>query len=94
MINKYLDGKWQIYRFIAGGISLVLLNFLVFTSLGSDTQKLLGFHSIELIKSLGFLLFIVIMEGWIWYERVIRKARLDLIKDLEVKYYLRMKKTK
>jgi len=92
ILNNYLYGNWQIKRFIAGFIVLILINFLVFTNLSNYISEKIGLNSSQFIKGIGVLIFIAVMEGWIWYIRIKRWFLLSYIDELNDKYEFILKK--
>ena len=93
LITDYLRGNWQWYRFLIGGIVLLSVNLLIFTNLTQLIASAVNIKSIELIKSLGFAIFILVMEGWVWFMRLKRSNCIDLIDDLDEDYYLMERKS-
>lgn len=88
MVDNYLKGNWQWWRFGVGILILIGTNILVFTDLSLIISSDLKLKSAELVKAIGFLIFIAATEGWIWYMRVQRRASIELIESLDEEYYL------
>ena len=88
MVDDYLKANWQWWRFGVGVIVLIGINILVFTDLSLMISSDLKLRSAELVKALGFILFILVTEGWIWYKRLQRRTSMELIDALDEDYYL------
>ena len=74
LVRAYMMGKWQVYRFGTGGLMIVAINLLAFTTL-SDAIALRGATSSDFVVTLGILLFVLAVEGWM------TAARLQLLMD-------------
>lgn len=86
----YLDGSWQVKRFAAGAVvalAAVVLRYA--TTTGQDFIQFRG-HTLgtELAIALLFLTYVVVMEVWIWRERIRMAARIGLINQLRESYTL------
>lgn len=88
MVDDYLKGSWQWWRFGVGVVILIGLNILVFTDLAQVISTDLKLTSVELVKAIVFILFILVSEGWIWYMRLQRRISIELIDSLDEEYYL------
>ena len=88
LIDDYLKGNWQWWRFGIGIIILIGINILVFTDLSIMISGKLNLNSAELVKAISFFIFITISEGWIWFMRLQRRTSLELIDSLDEDYYL------
>jgi hypothetical protein len=89
VFNWYLCGRWQWTRFVAGAVIVALMIWMSFSySVGRSAMQL-GTHSIklEIIISLIILLFVAVMEIWIWYMRLRVKAGLRLLDDMQYIYH-------
>jgi len=88
MIDVYLKGNWQWWRFGIGAFILIIINVLVFTQLAQIISIRFNMHSAELVKAIGFLIFITVTEGWIWIMRLKRRTQIELIDTLDENYYI------
>jgi hypothetical protein len=88
--EMYLDGSWQVKRFVAGGVvavAAVVLRYVTVT--GQDFIQFRGYSlGTELAIALLFLIYVVVMEVWIWRERIRMAARVGLINQLRESYTL------
>jgi hypothetical protein len=88
--ERYLDGSWQIKRFAAGGaVALAAIAFRYVAATGQAKFKIRGYSfDTELAIALLFLLYVVVMEVWIWRERIRMSAQMGLINELRKTYTL------
>jgi hypothetical protein len=88
VFNTYLCGKWQWARFLTGGLIVALMNWLSFRYRNGASVIQIGTYSleVELLIALTILLFVTIMELWIWYMRLKVKAGLQILEDLQDDY--------
>lgn len=87
-VDDYLKGIWQWWRFGVDFFILIILNLLVFSDLSQIISTKFNLRSVEFVKTIGFIVFLAISEGWIWYMRLKRRTSLDLIDSLDEEYYL------
>lgn len=86
--DLYLCGNWQWCRFILGGIivvSLVLSAFIPAIAIWVDGIS--PGSGANVVPAL-FLLFVLVMEGWIWAMRFAVKKQLVLLDELASRYML------
>jgi hypothetical protein len=84
----YTSGPWQWYRFAMGAGLILVMNGLAFSNMTSGLSKILWGISPDMIQSLSMLLFVVAMEGWIWYMRLRLSIGLGLLKGIDESYEL------
>jgi len=84
----YLAGTWQWVRFGVGGlVTLAAVLLAVYAKQGHKTLHIVTFSiSMELVVSLLLLLYILVMEAWIWRNRIIMTAQLALVDQLRERY--------
>jgi hypothetical protein len=85
----YLAGGWQWGRFAAGGVVVIAAALVAgyFAHSGQSSIRVYGqVVSMELSIALLLLLYAVVMEAWIWRNRLVMSAQLDLIDELREKY--------
>ncbi len=83
--DDYLVGRWQWMRFTTGFAVIGLVFASAFSNLGDRLAGTIGL-STDLIVSLEILLFVFIMEAWIWAKRFRVKGGLELLADLRAAY--------
>lgn len=88
MVDEYLEGNWQWWRFGVGTFILIGINVLVFTDISLVISADLKLKSAELVKAIGFMIFVIVTEAWIWYMRIQRRTSIELIDSLDEDYYL------
>jgi hypothetical protein len=89
LVNEwFLAGKWQIYRFLIG---ILFSGLIVYFS--SEKELLEG--SYWLIKQHGdsvsstlFFIFVLVIEGWIWFVRMRVKGKVTMLSELGENYVL------
>jgi hypothetical protein len=96
VVAGYMNGFWQWARFAVGLLVVAAMVAICF----SDTVRLwmgtaLGsFFSMSTesvatrLPTLTFVLFVGLMEGWIWIQRARVAVSLKLLEELSVKYRL------
>lgn len=87
-IEKYILGKWLWTRFYIGSAIILLIDILAFSDLPIRLSVWLSIQSPSFITVSLILIYIVIMEAWIWIKRIQRKVYLSLLSDLKDVYVL------
>jgi hypothetical protein len=87
-IRRYLCGGWQWWRFAAGGGVIVGLGFLAILRNYWHFELRSDLLSWELLQALGMLLFVCVMEIWIWIERLRTKISLEIFNNFRERYTL------
>lgn len=85
IIEKYLWGNWQWFRFGIGFLVLIIINILAFTNLSQVIASFLKIPSSQFIFVFSIFIFICVMEIYIWYIRLCRKISLKVLTDIENK---------
>jgi hypothetical protein len=100
IVSDYMLGNWHWLRFLIGGIVLTVLNLVSFNrSIATwisvaPVPWLPPFSTgrvLDLLPSLLLLLFVLLMEGWIWYKRIVMIVSLSLINRLNDGYSIEPK---
>jgi hypothetical protein len=89
VVERYLCGRWQWYRFLLGGV--VVSSFWALIYLKHSSLVIPGvpsFVSWELLQALAMIVFVMAMEPWIWSERLRTKISLALLEDFRGRYLL------
>ena len=88
--DDYLCGGWQWWRFAIGGIIISLIAILAIQPgpLRSVIENIKPGQLNTLIASL-LLLFVLLMESWIWMRRFRVKNNIALLEDIQGRYHLR-----
>jgi hypothetical protein len=81
-------GSWKWWRQGVGLLLLGFINLLAFSPLSESIGEAIGGIPGDTIVALSILIFVVAMEGWIWFTRIQSKARQHAISDLAKKYNL------
>jgi hypothetical protein len=84
--GEYISGSWQWYRFALGSIIILLMNIMAFSNIATFLSARLGGISPELIQSASMLLFVAVIESWIWYMRMRLSIGLRLLKEMKASY--------
>jgi hypothetical protein len=93
VIRRYLCGKWQWYRFALGGTVILGLGAIAFMKkINPGMIQTFKPLSWDLVQALGMLLFVVVMEVWIWTERLRTKLSLNFFEAFRGRYSLVAKK--
>jgi hypothetical protein len=90
-IDDYARGKWQLWRFLVGLLIVVLIDLLSFTRFyRPGTIAGLNAASDFVLATLMFL-FVVVMEGWVWMNRIYCRFARQLLDRVDAEYELRPK---
>jgi hypothetical protein len=84
--DNYLSGNWQWARFAAGGIVIMIMALMAFSDANVIAAEQLSGFSADLLISLSILLFVLVMETWIWIMRIRLKSGLRLLDDVAKGY--------
>lgn len=87
VFTRYLTGAWQWWRFGTGALLILIINILASTTLAAAAGPKLAL-SADMCISLTILLYVAVMEGWIWIWRLRVKAGLWQLEDIRDKYDL------
>lgn len=86
IVEKYVTGKWHIWRFSIGFILISIILIMTVFDLQIIIARLLDLNSPSLVCSLSIFIFVVIFLGWQWCQRFKVKAQLALAQSIEDKY--------
>jgi hypothetical protein len=92
--NYFYKANWLRTRFIAGTFMIIFINIITFTDLGKYVAEKLTENSSKvfsvvinvsanLVIVLSIAFFIIMMEGWNWYKRVIRNFSLKMLTEIK-----------
>jgi hypothetical protein len=91
--NRYMDGRWQWYRFLAGALLIIAINAMAFS--GLHDVFLAGLRmTLEMLMTIGIMLFIGVMESWIWVMRIKTRYGIEAIREVSNEYSLSPRKVK
>ena len=93
LVEEFMLGSWQQWRFAFGGLLIVGINILELPHLASRLGAAIGGLDGEFVVALSILAFIVLMEGWIWFMRLRCRIARGEIKKLAAKYQFVLKVT-
>lgn len=81
IVDNYISGQWQNYRFVIGSIILIFVDiiWIIFIVLDGYPTNYLS------IILCGYLMFI---EAWVWLMRAKMKYAIQALDKLSEKYYL------
>jgi len=97
MVEHHVFGRWKWYRFVAGATIVVVADLLAFNhsfreATASAVQIICPWlpsaDAIPLFYSMLFLLYVLVMEIWIWVHRIQINVRLDTLEYLNGRYQL------
>ncbi|OEU75377.1 MAG: hypothetical protein BA874_09100 [Desulfuromonadales bacterium C00003068] len=91
IVRDYIEGKWQWWRFMLGGLLILCINVLANTTAPSLIKETTSALSEEFIMVFSIFLFVTVVESWIWLARVKRRVSLNLLTTLRNKYDLNLK---
>jgi len=97
MVERHMFGRWKWYRFIVGATIVTVADMLAFNHAFRETTAsavliicpwLSSSAAISLFYALLFLLYVLLMELWIWVHRIQIHVRLDTLEYLNGLYQL------
>jgi uncharacterized protein YbaR (Trm112 family) len=91
VFNELNGGTWHWWRFGAGAVMLGCVNLLAFSPLSQILGDAVGGVPGDVILALGVLSFILLVEGWIWFQRIQSRRCYRLITKLTEKYDFSLK---
>jgi len=90
-IDNYARGQWQRWRFLTGLLIVVLIDLLSFTRL-YQPSNIAGLNtSNDFVLATLMFLFVVVMEGWVWLNRIYCRFARQLLDRVDTEYDLRPK---
>jgi hypothetical protein len=87
-LEAYIAGSWKWARFWAGLGFIGVLAVLAFTRGAEIVAQRAGFLSASALLSLGILLWVLSMEGWIWYHRLRSTFVIRYLEEMKTRYRL------
>jgi hypothetical protein len=88
-LRHFLLGRWQVVRFAVGGVfALVMLLIAAAKYFGLAPFANLDETFWTAAQAIGLLVFVLVMDGWLWFMRVRMKAALNAVDLLKGKYRL------
>jgi len=90
ILENYLLGSWQWYRFAFGAFLIILLNFLIFTKLHIIVASILG-CSTQVLISLSLFSYVIILETWVWAKRIERILSFKILDSIDDRYIIKRK---
>src|SRR5216683_1299656 len=91
IVSQYLRGTWQWWRFLTGIMILAALNVMCFSTVSGRLLAEFITHwlpilnavmVLQLLPSVLLLVFVVVIEGWIWYKRLVTAVSLSIVDRL------------
>lgn len=83
LLETYLCGGWQWYRYLAGFASIGLLGALAIPEVSETLRQFLGFGSLAGLGATAVLLHILAFEGWVWWRRLQKRFGIRLLERLQ-----------
>jgi hypothetical protein len=90
VLENYLMGRWQWYRFIYAVFFIIVINILIFSDLHLFVAAKLHCSS-QFIISICFLFYVVTFELWVWFKRIERILTFRIYDKLDDIYMLNLK---
>jgi len=81
-IRTHIFGVWQWYRFYVGLLIIIIIILSYYTSLTEIISSLIKIKSTNIIISSLIFVYVVIIEGWIWFIRIRRTLQMRTIENL------------
>ncbi len=70
IVWEYLTGQWQWYRFLYGGLLVILIIVMSFSKLPQFLSSIYSPIPPDTYLSLTIFFYVLTFEGWIWIKRV------------------------
>ena len=90
-IEEFLSGKYINWRFAIGISIISILILFSYTNIPSLISSNLNIQPPKLILVLLVLLYVFVIESWIWYKRLKRKIFLEILEKIKANYNLTIK---
>jgi hypothetical protein len=90
-IQRYLCGAWQWRRFTLGGTVIIGLCVAAYLKNSGRLAFNSDLFSWELMQAVGMLVFVCVMEVWIWIERLRTKITLEILEGFRERYSIEPK---
>jgi hypothetical protein len=87
-LDAYITGSWKWARFGVGLGFIGVLAVLAFTRGAEIVAQRANFLSVSSLLSLGILLWVLCMEGWIWYHRLRSTFIIRYLEEMKARYRL------
>jgi hypothetical protein len=87
-LDAYIAGKWKWTRFGVGLGFIGVLAGLAFTRGAEIVAQRANFLSAASLLSLGILLWVLSMEGWIWFHRLRSMFIIRYLGEMKTRYRL------
>jgi hypothetical protein len=91
-VGEYLKGPWQIWRYCAGGVIVVIIDLVKYSRLYDRLSGIATFPTKDFALAVLLLIFVIVMEGWAWLCRMKFKAGRSLIERITSIYDFRLKR--
>ena len=69
-LSNYLTGSWQWWRFIIGTVILAITSIFTYTEFLRNVIDNIHSQLYDILPAIGFTIFVLSMELWIWYMRL------------------------
>lgn len=86
-IKHFLNGAYVKWRYMIGFILIIILIILSYTNISVLLSNFLKIEK-QLILSFLFLIYVLTIEVWIWYQRLTRKIKLLILNDINQEFSL------
>lgn len=91
IVEQYIDGSWQWWRFVIGMVMILGIAILLFTNIPEYIASNTSIVSKQFIIAFTIFVFIFSVELWIWIMRIKRRISLNTIDYLCGTYELQPK---
>jgi hypothetical protein len=88
LVEHYLSGTWQWWRFAVGAIFIGAMLALAFQQVSLRVATQFGLPSADYAFSAVIFGFVAVMEGWIWAMRLRRHIAMEVIREIGSLYRL------
>ena len=92
IVENYICGRWQWWRFIFGGILCLAMIVLAISPQENYFIPVANISvSQSFIHSMSIFLFVTLMETWIWVVRIKSRVSIDVLDDFRNRYSIQRK---
>lgn len=97
LVSHFMNGAWQRIRFTVGLVMVAIMNAICFsdtvrTAIANLIAQFAAIDAAQLalrLPTFMFVIFVALLEGWIWVQRGRIKIALDVLEELSARFILR-----
>jgi hypothetical protein len=87
--DDYLQGSWQHWRFLTGGILVALIDLFAFSDVYQRLKLPALLRDKDFVLALLVFIFVAVIELWMWAQRMQFRVNRSLVEQLSKSYSFR-----